>query len=80
MTLERRQAEVHAKEHRDAKAAWTRVFVENIKDGMTSWLPDSRQYLAEVLCGMDVCIEHIGENRDWLRQELELDRTGGANP
>ncbi|MHC4618996.1 MAG: hypothetical protein ACYTEQ_14730 [Planctomycetota bacterium] len=80
VTLQRRQTETHAEDHREARAAWTQVFVENIKDAMTSWLPDSRHYLGEVLAGMDLAKDHIRENRDWLRQELVLDRSGGGLP
>ena len=78
MVLERRQSETHAKDHQKARAAWTQVFVENIKDAMTSWLPDSRHYLGEVLEGMDLAKDYICENRDWLRQELGINGNGGG--
>ncbi len=79
-TLERRQTETHAQGQQETRAAWTQVFVNNIKNAMTSWLPDSRHYVGEVLDRMDLAKDHISENREWLRQELELDGSGGGAP
>ena len=73
MTLQQRQTEIHTEGDRGAAAVWTELFVERIKEEMTPWLPASRRYLGKVLDGMDWAKDYIGDNRDWLRQQLKVD-------
>jgi len=75
MTLSRRHAEVNATENQESRAAWTELFIENVKDAHRSWLPESREYLREAIDGMDRAKDHISQNRGWFRKELEIEGT-----
>jgi len=77
--LEMKQAEVHVTDDRGNRASWTRAYVDAVKGVVTSTCSsDQRQYVREVIDGMDVAKDHISQNRDWLLQELGLDGSGGA--
>ncbi len=56
-----------------ATAAWTTVYLDNIRDALKNNLPDSRSEVVQAVDGLDFCIAHNQkENRDWLCKELGL--------
>ena len=75
MTLSRRHAEVHANDdNRETRAAWAQVFVEHLKEVAMTQGSGSREYLRKAIHGMDYAKDHIRMNRDWLREELGIER------
>ena len=70
MMLELRHTENHA-EGCPAKAAWTTMFLDSIKESMTIGRTQSQDFLRGAIEGMDVAKDYISQNREWLKQELD---------
>ncbi len=72
MIVERRQFEINVVENREEAAAWTRLFVDNTVNAMSSIGDEMRIYLSNIVDKMDPGKPHILANREWLVGELGL--------
>lgn len=72
MILMQRHGEVNASGEKDNRTAWTAIFMESLKEAVGMHHQEGKEYLRDVIGGLDLAHLHVSENLSWLRSELGI--------